>query len=456
MNPIKLIEEVSADLKKPAGDRVEFSSFESVATNRKDFVLRCHETWKRWHDEAVSQILIYDAFDQREKKPPVGPVVKEFGNYQRMIWRRVNDAIIWSLVGLQRHVVKRLCFYRKRSYLSESNAASVMTTIAELNSDPMSIAIWNDTTSCVDVGDVTYIKDGMQPRPTFLELKEGHVNEMIIDLIHGDPEDSEQDEKFRAFTEEYGKKGKDQFDRVLRQYQTSNQALRLLAEEKGTDPVTGQEMEILDHKIVDQTYDQDLNSMLLEAIGSGKEAMVLLAECVWVYVNTDKKLSRGEVWRKFQQTISEKGLHPNHSPKKLPKWDKDRSACLNESFFHPMAKPLFLRGLDPGIVAKITNNDLMFRVHLYLDWEKFASLVQEEGGEFVWSTEKGARRARAMKPEIRPPVVGGRVPQIQIGKALMMVTDPNLVEILFDGITPRTIVKRIVAGGASFELRQRS
>ena len=112
---------------------------------------------EKWHDEAVRQLFFHEGFLLREKTHPIGRGMKELSEYNRAVWRRVNDAIVWSLFGGQRHRVKRLCLYRKRGNLSESNPESARAALAEINARPMSIAIWNDATSCVDIGDLTVI-----------------------------------------------------------------------------------------------------------------------------------------------------------------------------------------------------------------------------------------------------------------------------------------------------------
>jgi hypothetical protein len=71
--------------------------------------MECHKTWKRLHDEAVKQILFWEGFLRREKQHPIGHGTEQFAEYNRAVWRRVNDSIVWSLVGLQRHIVKRIC-----------------------------------------------------------------------------------------------------------------------------------------------------------------------------------------------------------------------------------------------------------------------------------------------------------------------------------------------------------
>ena len=133
------IEQVAIALRKPAGDSPRFASITAMCDNRHDFVLACHRTWKHWHQEAVREILFFDGFALREKSHPIGPEAEEFANYNRAVWRSVNDAIVWSVFGMQRHVVKRLCLYRPRTFLSESNASVAMSTVAALNADPLSL-----------------------------------------------------------------------------------------------------------------------------------------------------------------------------------------------------------------------------------------------------------------------------------------------------------------------------
>jgi hypothetical protein len=211
------IDQASTALSKPAGDSPRFSSIATIRDNHQDFVRACHKTWKRWHEEAVEQILFFDGFALRDKSHPIGPEAEEFADYNRGVWRSINDAIIWSVFGAKRHIVKRLCLYRPRTFLSESNAAAAMSTVATLNADPLSLAIWNDASSCVDIGDVLYIKDGRVPHPQFIELREGRVNSEILEIaqLNG----AELEARLRKFQERHGKSGMKQFHRVLRQKQ---------------------------------------------------------------------------------------------------------------------------------------------------------------------------------------------------------------------------------------------
>lgn len=70
------------------------------------------------------------------------------------IWRRINDAIVWVLLGYKDHVIRTVCHRKGRPQLASANPDAIRTLFNNLNSDPMTIAIWSDATTCVDLGDI--------------------------------------------------------------------------------------------------------------------------------------------------------------------------------------------------------------------------------------------------------------------------------------------------------------
>lgn len=91
----------------------------------------------------------------------------------------------YRLVALRRTAAscEAVCLYRNRGNLSESNPGFSRAALAEINARPLAIAIWNDATSCVDVGDLTVIENGLRPIPRIIELKQGTVNDPIDELL---------------------------------------------------------------------------------------------------------------------------------------------------------------------------------------------------------------------------------------------------------------------------------
>jgi hypothetical protein len=48
-----------------------------------------------------------------------------------------------------------------------------------------------------------------------------------------------------------------------------------------------------------------------------------------------------------------------------------------------------------------------------------------------------------MRPEMRPAIFAGRLPEVHFGPAKMFISGPSLVQMYFDGIHPRTIIAKI-------------
>lgn len=223
MTPEEEIADIAARLLEPAGSTPLFQTAESINANREAFVGACHTTWKGIHRRAIQRLLFFEGWLNREKINPMGPPAQEFGAYGRAVWRRVNDAIVWNVLGFERHRVKRLCLYRTRSNLLECNPNSVIDTLDTLNRDPLALALWTDATSCVDLGDIFFIRDGRRPIPEFIELKEGPVNEQIIKVMDAAPEAQAAGEA--RLRDTHGEKAVRQLQRVRRQKATANQAL---------------------------------------------------------------------------------------------------------------------------------------------------------------------------------------------------------------------------------------
>ena len=440
------IEEVAQALRQPAGPSTLFASEASITLNREAFVRACHVTWKEIHVKTVNQLLFWEGFLKREKTNPIGPAIADMAEYQRHVSRKINDSIVWTLAGMRRHVVKRLCLYHPRPWLTEANSEVVMKVIRDINADPLSIAIWNDATSCVDVGDISYIESGLSPELKFLELKEGRVNEKVMKLIETQEEEGFQ-EQFKLFEAEHGKAGISQYKRATRQKQVSESALELLQNDEGIDPVTNLQMRVIDLKGTGgDSYDKQLNEVLKKALDAPEsECIELISDCIWVYATANRKAGFHAARLIAQERIAERvSLFANTLRRKLPAWDRDRIFCLTDGFRIPMAKPLFLRSLDIPIVASVVEGDLMLKVFFYLDWERFRPVAQAAGGEFTWSSEKDARRSRSLDPHIRPPVFGGRLAQIQNGSTKYQITDPNLVQMFFDGTTPKAVAQSVM------------
>jgi hypothetical protein len=438
---------------RPAGRRAEFATLTEIARHREPFVVACHQTWNGWHQRAVQEILVFDQILRRNKAQPVAGL-GQYAEDMCALWRKVNDSIVWALLGAERWCVKRLCLYRPRTYLTENNAEAVLGLLRTLNANPLSVALWNDATSVVDVGDVTYIENGLKPAPVFLEVKEGAVNEEILELITLKGEELEV--RFSAFAEARGEKGVKQFERFLRQAQTTSQMEILWTDLKGTDPVTGQEIEIFDLGSELSPYDETFGALLQHALERGGEVFELVEDCLWVYATADSAVSKPAAIGRFRALLEQNGVCVPSGTERLMPHDRDRIVELRWGNSQPLAKPIFLRAFVPEVVGSLAVGRLAYKVFMYLDWARFAKLCEQCGVRFEWSSEKEGRRMLGKKATMRSALFRGRVGYVHVEGGRFDITDPDLVRMYFDGAPPKAIIENKIAAARQFKAKLES
>jgi hypothetical protein len=274
-------------------------------------------------------------------------------------------------------------------------------------------------------------------------LKEGAVNHAINELLLTEGE--ARDAAVEAFKEKYGKKALQQLSRVLRQKQIGDQAINLLVNEGGVDPVTGLEISVVEAAVEPQTYDEMLAVILNTAFTTGGEVVECVDGCLWIYANGERRSNRQKSTLRFLECLDERipQFSASHQARH-PRWDRDKIRSLSAGVYYPLARPLYLRKLPPAQIAALTLGVFRENVMLYLDWTGFGRLIQKAGGELKWGSQRDVGRARAMHPSVRPPIIGGRLPLIHLGEAIAYVMDPNLIEMFFDGVTPWSIAQEIV------------
>src|SRR5579883_378298 len=101
-------------LRRPAGDDPRFQSDEGIRANRAEFLNRVHATWKQVHNRALEEILEIEGILTRDHRKQLPKQFVWFLDRTELIWRRVNDALVWLLVGQQDHVIRQLCHRKDR------------------------------------------------------------------------------------------------------------------------------------------------------------------------------------------------------------------------------------------------------------------------------------------------------------------------------------------------------
>jgi hypothetical protein len=443
--PIPLQDELPAiieSLRNPAGDDPLFVTLQAIAANRAIFLEKSHATWKALHNRSLDEILALESllFGDVRKNMPAAMVW-----YLRRclaIWRRINDAILWGLLGFKDHIIRTVCHRKDRPQLASANPEAIRKLLNNLNSDPMTIAIWSDATTCVDLGDV-FCKSHSGKPSGFLEVKEGAMNDKIFELIRvkGTPDDIVA--QIETFAGKNGPKAVKQLERVVRQQQRYNQIMDIIDEDRGYDPRREAEITIGESTIQLQSYDTELQTILETA--AEEPHLHCIDRCLWVYVDRNQDKSPDQKVGDFQSALDKA------SPDTLP-WMKEHFAgklsfetvLLEDNLGCPESIPLFLRQLKSETIRDVLFEGLMHSAYLFLDLKTLGEIVGEQGAELAWSTFKEGRTQQAKPKAQRLLTIGERVPRFQLSDDNYIEGFSKLYRVFFDGITPSSVVAQYV------------
>ncbi|MGR3303305.1 MAG: hypothetical protein ACUZ8I_12490 [Candidatus Scalindua sp.] len=434
--------EVTKKLIFPAGDSEKFSSLDKIRENRDEFIIRVHDTWKQVHTKSIEEIMNIEKLLKNQDVQAFGKDFIWFMNHSKQLWRRINDSIIWSIFS-DRHIVKRLCLYRQRPPLIGANIDSELQVLNDLNKEPYNIAILNDATYFVDIGDITLAnpKDNIS---SHIEIKEGKVNEIITDIFHLNPNDESFKKTVSEFFDNYGEEGFKQFERYYKQQERNNQMLRLLKNGEGYEPYTQQRIKIQESFVLDDYYD-DKFDQLLEQIKVTKDGVIVIDDCLWIYASYNLENTLEDHKKRFLELII------NNNPMDVitirsvfDNSEEGRVIPINEWISQHVCIPLFLRNLSAFNIAEIVLGKLLTRVFMFFDWNQFGQLFKKFDGSFIWSSKKTGRREKSQPLHKRSClVIDDRIPQISFKRGISFVTGANLIRILFDGLKPSVLASQL-------------
>jgi hypothetical protein len=429
-------------LREPAGDDPRFASLEAIAANQQAFREKVHSTWKYLHGRSLDEILAIETLlsSERRKRLP-----KNFVWYLERtmgLWRRINDAIVWTLVRGQDHVIRTVCHRKDRLRLTDANPIALRRLLDNINADPQSIAIWSDATSCVDVGDVVCRSYSGKPNG-FLEVKEGKMNDNIFELmeVKGPPE--EVVKEIMAFADEHSPKAMKQLERVVRQRQRYNQFMDIIDHDRGFDPRREAEVTILETATQVKGYDRELQVMI--DASEHAPALRCIDRCLWVYVDRDASKDPQAKIGDFERELTKA------SPTTL-QWFREQFGAnepfepvlLEGNLTCPEAIPLFLRELEPETVRDVLIGKLMFSVFLFVDWYELGRIVADLGADLTWSSAKEGRSQQAKPKPQRPLTLGDRIPSVRRSDGKYVEGFSKIYRVLFEGITPTSIAAQYV------------
>jgi hypothetical protein len=444
MDKIMTLDEIIARLRCPAG---ETYTPEKMAADMFEFVAACNDGFKSVHMSLISEMMVFENVRERllKKEPPTisGPELEASLSTIKALLRaarRANDAIAWTMLGGDRNTIKRLCYRNPKGNLKDQNPESVLETLAELNSNRFNLAIWTDTTTSVDVGDIL-LSNKKEGSLSCIELKDGKMNRIIFNVLKsGSPGVIE------GFFKEYGDQGKRQLKRILKQQKKYGQSLDILRKNEGIDPIYDEEIKIAEVATPDANYHAELDRLIDTARISGF-SISLIDDCLWLFaLNVESHPTKLAINEFSSIVISKEG-------DELEAWLKDFSPAgdikkiypvfsLVDGMDIPESLPIYLFGISNTNVHDVIMRKI--QVFSFINWIKFAEAFRRRGAEFSWSSKIVGRRERSRPGLRRCFAISDRIPEITVRTNTVQMGPGMITRIIYDGTMPTCVVDQFI------------
>jgi hypothetical protein len=290
------------------------------------------------------------------------------------------------------------------------------------------LPIWNDATRCLDIRDITLFRPG---GISFVEVKEGKVNDQILDMI-GKTNRDEILKELDRFFETYGQKGIDQIDRIIRQEDRARKLVKLSKHDDVIDPFLDiKRSAVTPHQPL-KSYDTEL-SPILEELRSRDFVEHSIDDCLHVLALNRRRGISIEKGRKFiREHLQDKICRS--SPEEVD--CRDVILSLKSSFDYPTAMPIMLRPWSSEDIARVS----LGHTEVYFGFDVNAWARHLQSSRLVWSSQRQGRKELSKSPNERLFVVDGRIPQIVGPKGCRILLGTEFLQIMFcEGIKPSSL-----------------
>lgn len=404
----------------------------------EEFLIKVHEGFGLAQEEIINALLLIESkiFTNKEnlkrsRQENNEEELKEYKieklnlEYHEKVFRKFADSIAWQLLGCQLHIIRRLYKLHKTTPISSSNLKQGREFVNWYNKEnPKSFALLSDITSFIQVGDVL-ILDSKSKKIAILELKEGKVNEEIMNFIKTAESTRVPSEKMIFdFLKEKGDKKFKQLKRILKQDVRVLSTISTINKGYGKDFDTGLNIIISEDTFKLERFN-DRVFKLLEATDKEFSETDIIDNCllIGVYHSEWFGFNAFKMWRTLKNIN-----YPIIN--------------FRDSFSMPCSTPPFLVGIGEKNILDI----LFLKKHLFfcLDFNDWFKLANSIGVEANWVSCRQTARILQERTRLEKPVsFDGKAIQFSNGTKKMMLEEGILARIFYDLVSPLSALKFI-------------
>lgn len=404
---------------------------------RNKFLIACHDGFKAAQKLLIIEIKKYQSLLRTENellKESRRLRDKEKQNEnernvkiieQRLLtFSHIADGIAWQIIGGQIHIARRFHIRQDANkFLDSSNLEHTIEIADSINKNPNDFALISDLTGFIQIGDLLIKKDG---KVGIMELKEGKVNDSIRDFFEA------MEHKGEIFNEDTLVKQFDditvkQIKRMQRQKERAIRATDVINNDKGIDPVSGENIIINSSTVVTEYYFPEL-MQLQEDLQNKNWAYTVIDKCLHIGMYKDKGIMMAEFTIKaILQQQTENYI--------LIDW-----LSIKEN----LSQPVFAKPFSPDFIIDVLTGKIKIIIGLNVDI--LIELFNYLGLKTRWLTPKETAR-KQQKATIKGMVI--------VKKRGIAITYPDgqeailyggiLSKILYDSIRPSNIALSILS-----------
>jgi len=241
-------------------------AFENEGQKRK-FISACHRGYEKAQNSIV-KLIIENSYDNN--------ISEKLKIHRELTLRKIIDALAFVLMRLEIYVARRLCYHDKPPKVNITILNDTLKYVEKLNKESrQSFALIADLTTFIHVTDIIRIdfrKTGSE-RVSFIELKTGKINEMLLSQLNNYEPTLESLELIKNDSL-IDKKYLPQAERMLRQKIRLEQIQQILKTDEGMD-IKGYPIKLSKETSQIHTYDDLIDELCDEAMKNGSASGVV-------------------------------------------------------------------------------------------------------------------------------------------------------------------------------------
>lgn len=402
----------------------------------KKFVEACHKGFATAQDLIVDNLMSLE----RQKKNLDEDLAKErrhknkknitslsdailWINYQMKILRKLADSIAWQMAAGNHFVIRRLFMGEPNPSLLSEGFNETRARTNELNSDPQSFALISDITSFIQIGDIFRLNNSAYE---LIEVKSGKKNreaQQIIDILNAPKHPDKSKEAIPTIEP----KLEEQVNRIQRQLKRRNQATEILREEKGTDPMTGADVAVIESSHEPQRFE----ALIEELIQKSKQN-------TWAYDVIEGTVHIG-VYRDFMRLGQGKLLElivNKETGKNYPAYS------YIEFLLNSICEPLFLKNLSDESKFELIEGNVS--IYICINYEKIIESLIFNGYPARWASRKETQKLKERHKIKSWICVENRALVIDLDSEKSILGDGLIARIVADNLKPTVAINSLI------------